>query len=161
MDKDKIKMIRLQGKSLDLANELLEDFRQQGLRASWTSVVDAAIPLMHATMISKKFTLVSNTKLAETRAYDVGTSIAAILGALCSAKVDMSGCQLRYLPEVDAISVHLDAISDTLIHAGGADPASIANVVKNQLRNRGYLGDGGTVVVDMEKLLGAPNQEKN
>ena len=159
MDKDKIKMIRLTGKSLDLATELIEDFRQQGLRASWTSVVDAAIPLMYATMIDKNFTLVSNAELAETRAYDVGTSIAVILGVLYSAKVDMTGCQLRYLPEVDAISIHLDAIGDNFIHAGGAAPASIANVVKDQLVSRGYLGDGGTVVVDMDLLLGAPVRE--
>ena len=159
MDKDKIKMIRLQGRSLDLANELIEDFKKQGLRASWTSIVDTSVPLLHAQLHSKSYTVVSNVELAERRAYDVGTSIAAILGALCLTKVDMAGCQLRYLPAVDAISVHLDAIGDTLIHAGGADPAAIANVVKSQLVSHGYLGDGGTVVVDMEKLLGAPDQE--
>ena len=154
MDKDKIKMIRLKGKSLDLADELVQDFKKQGLRATWTSVVNSAIPLMHATMISKRFTMVSNAELAERRAYDVGTSIAAILGALCLAKVDMSGCQLGYLPEVDAIGIRLDAVPDILIHAGGADPAMIGNVVKDQLENRGYIRDGGTVVVDMDQLLG-------
>ena len=154
MDKDKIKMIRLKGKSLDLADELVQDFKKQGLRATWTSVVNSAIPLMHATMISKRFTMVSNAELAERRAYDVGTSIAAILGALCLAKVDMSGCQLGYLPEVDAIGIRLDAVPDILIHAGGADPAMIGNVVKDQLENRGYIRDGGTVVVDMDRLLG-------
>ena len=154
MDKDKIKMIRLKGKSLDLADELVQDFKKQGLRATWTSVVNSAIPLMHATMISKRFTMVSNAELAERRAYDVGTSIAAILGALASAKVDMSGCQLRYLPEVDAIGIRLDAVPDILIHAGGADPAMIGNVVKDQLVSRGYIRDGGTVVVDMDQLLG-------
>ena len=154
MDKDKIKMIRLKGKSLDLADELVQDFKKQGLRATWTSVVNSAIPLMHATMISKRFTMVSNAELAERRAYDVGTSIVAILGALCLAKVDMSGCQLGYLPEVDAIGIRLDAVPDILIHAGGADPAMIGNVVKDQLENRGYIRDGGTVVVDMDQLLG-------
>ena len=154
MDKDKIKMIRLKGKSLDLADELVQDFKKQGLRATWTSVVNSAIPLMHATMISKRFTMVSNAELAERRAYDVGTSIAAILGALCLAKVDMSGCRLGYLPEVDAIGIRLDAVPDILIHAGGADPAMIGNVVKDQLENRGYIRDGGTVVVDMDQLLG-------
>ena len=154
MDKDKIKMIRLKGKSLDLADELVQDFKKQGLRATWTSVVNSAIPLMHATMISKRFTMVSNAELAERRAYDVGTSIAAILGALCLAKVDMSGCQLGYLPEVDAIGIRLDAVPDILIHAGGADPAMIGNVVKDQLVSRGYIRDGGTVVVDMDQLLG-------
>ena len=154
MDKDKIKMIRLKGKSLDLADELVQDFKKQGLRATWTSVVNSAIPLMHATMISKRFTMVSNAELAERRAYDVGTSIAAILGALCLAKVDMSGCQLRYLPEVDAIGIRLDAVPDILIHAGGADPAMIGNVVKDQLVSRGYIRDGGTIVVDMDQLLG-------
>ena len=63
MDKDKIKMIRLKGKSLDLADELVQDFKKQGLRATWTSVVNSAIPLMHATMISKRFTMVSNAEL--------------------------------------------------------------------------------------------------
>ena len=154
MDKDKIKMIRLKGKSLDLADELVQDFKKQGLRATWTSVVNSAIPLMHATMISKRFTMVSNAELAERRAYDVGTSIAAILGALCLAKVDMSGCQLGYLPEVDAIGIRLDAVPDILIHAGGADPAMIGNVVKDQLVSRGYIRDGGTIVVDMDQLLG-------
>ena len=156
MDKDKIKMIRLQGRSLDLANELIEDFKKQGLRASWTSIVDTSVPLLHAQMHSKSYTLVSNAELAERRAYDVGTSIAAILGALCSAKVDMTVCELAYLPEVNAISIRLDSIPDTLIHAGGADPAAIGNVVTDQLRSRGYLQDDGAVFVDMEKLLGAP-----
>ena len=156
MDKDKIKMIRLQGRSLDLANELIEDFKKQGLRASWTSIVDTSVPLLHAQMHSKSYTLVSNAELAERRAYDVGTSIAAILGALCSAKVDMTVCELAYLPEVDAISIRLASIPDTLIHAGGADPAAIGNVVTDQLHSRGYLQDDGAVFVDMEKLLGAP-----
>ena len=100
--------------------------------------------------------MVSNAELAERRAYDVGTSVAAVLGALCSAKVDMTGCQLAYYPEFDAIGIRLDAIGDTLIHAGGADPAVIANVVTKQLRSRGYLQDdgAGTVVVDMDQILG-------
>ena len=82
------------------------------------------------------------------------TSIAAILGALVSSGVNMSGCQLGYLPKVDAIGIRLDAVADILIHAGGADPAGIANVVQSQLRSRGYLQDDGTVFVDMDLLLG-------
>ena len=155
MDKDKIKMIRLQGESLDLANELIEDFKKKGLRASWTSVVNTSIPLLHAQLHSQQYTVVSNVDLAERRAYDVGTSIAAVLGALCSAKVDMTGCQLGYLPEVDAMGIRLDAVADIiLIHAGGADPAMIANVVTEQLRSRGYIQDDGTVFVDMDQILG-------
>ena len=84
----------------------------------------------------------------------MGTCIAAILGALCSAKVDMSGCQLAYLPQVDAINVRMDSIPDILVHAGGADPAAIANVVTEQLRSRGYIQDDGTVFVDMDQILG-------
>ena len=72
----------------------------------------------------------------------------------------MRGCQMGYLPEVDAVTIGLDAIAPILIHAGGADPAKIANVVKAQLLERGYLQDDGTVVVDMEKLLGAPEEGK-
>ena len=153
MAKEKFKAIRLTGKSLDLATELIEDFRLKGLRASWTSVVDTAVPLLHAQLHSNSYTVVSNVELAERRAYDVGTSIAAILSALCSAKVDMTGCQLAYHPAVDAIGIRLDAIPDTLIHAGGADPAAIANVVADQLHSRGYLQDDGTVFVDMDQLL--------
>ena len=65
----------------------------------------------------------------------------------------MSGCLLSYLPAVDAICVSLDAIPDTLIHAGGADPTAIANVIAKQLRSRGYMQDDGTVFVDMDQLL--------
>ena len=150
---DTLKMIRLQGQSLELANELADEFKRKGYRSSWTSVVDSAVKLLHGVTLGG-YNVVAYTEQLEQRAYDVGTSIAAILGALSLTKVDMTGCQLRYLPAVDAISVHLEAIGDTLIHAGGADPAAIANVVKSQLVNRGYLGDGGTVVVDMDKLLG-------
>ena len=65
----------------------------------------------------------------------------------------MSGCLLSYLPAVDAICVSLDAIPDTLIHAGGADPTAIANVIAKQLRSGGYMQDDGTVFVDMDQLL--------
>ena len=154
MAKEDFKAVRLKGRSLALATELIEDFRLKGLRATWTSVVDTSIPLLHAQLHGQNYTMVSNAELAERRAYDVGTSVAAVLGALCSAKVDMTGCQLAYYPEFDAIGIRLDAIGDTLIHAGGADPAVIANVVAKQLASRGYMQDDGTKIVDMALLLG-------
>ena len=101
--------------------------------------------------------MLSHAESLEHRAQDVGTSIAAILGALCLAKVNMSGCQLGYLPQVDAIDIRLDAVADIiLVHAGGADPVRIANIVKDKLGAGGYLQDDGVTVVDMEQLLGAP-----
>ena len=100
--------------------------------------------------------MLSHAESLEHRAQDVGTSIATILGALCLAKVDMSGCQLGYHPSVDAMSIRLNATGDILVHAGGADPARIANIVKDQLEAGGYLQDDGVTVVDMEQLLGAP-----
>ena len=148
------KSIRLSGKTLNLANELIEDFATRGLRASYTSVVNAAIPVLHQGMISKDFKMWTNAQIAEQRAHAAGTSIATILITLCRAQVSMSGCQLGYYPEVDCIGIRLDCIGDTLVDLQGADPAAVANVVKSQLVNRGYLGDGGTVVVDMDKLLG-------
>ena len=101
----------------------------------------------------------------------------------------MSGCLLSYLPVVDAICVSLDAVPDTLIHAGGADPAAIANVIAEQLRSRGYIQDDGTdpakvmqntrdlllksgiarqetgadgpiSTIDLDRLLGAPGKGK-
>jgi hypothetical protein len=155
-----VKMIRLGGESLELATRLVLDFKKKGYRSTYSSVVDTAVPILHAVTLGK-YNLVSDAEVAERRAYDVGTSIAVILGALCSAKVDMTGCQLGYLPEVDAISIRLDAVPDILIHAGGADPAMIANIVKTQLLAGGYLQDDGTVLVDMEKLLGTPVKEGN
>ena len=154
MAKD-IKTIRLQGNALELANELIEDFRKQGLRASWVSVVSSAVQLMHATMIDKNFKLISRTELDETRAYDIGTSCAAVIAALCSAHINMKGCELSYLPVVDAICIRLPDIPDTLIHAGGANPVAIANVIGEQLASRGYMQDDGTKFVDMDQLLGA------
>ena len=147
------RMVRVSGKSLGLASELLEHFKGKGYRSTMTSVVDTAVPILHAVTLGK-YTMVSDAEVAERRAYDVGTCIAAILGALCSAKVDMSGCQLAYLPQVDAINVRMDSIPDILVHAGGADPAAIANVVTEQLRSRGYIQDDGTVFVDMDQILG-------
>ena len=41
MDKDKIKMIRLQGKSLDWQTNGITDFATRGLRASWTILINA------------------------------------------------------------------------------------------------------------------------
>jgi hypothetical protein len=147
------RMVRVSGKSLGLASELLEHFKGKGYRSTMTSVVDTAVPILHAVTLGR-YTMVSDAEVAERRAYDVGTCIAAILGALCSAKVDMSGCQLAYLPQVDAINVRMDSIPDILVHAGGADPAAIANVVTEQLRSRGYIQDDGTVFVDMDQILG-------
>ena len=147
------RMVRVSGKSLGLASELLEHFKGKGYRSTMTSVVDTAVPILHAVTLGKH-TMVSDAEVAERRAHDVGTCIAAILGALCSAKVDMSGCQLAYLPQVDAINVRMDSIPDILVHAGGADPAAIANVVTEQLRSRGYIQDDGTVFVDMDQILG-------
>ena len=156
MAKEDFKAVRLKGRSLALATELIEDFRLKGLRATWTSVVDTSIPLLHAQLHGQNYTMVSNAELAERRAYDVGTSVAAILGALCTAQVDMSGCQLGYIEEVEAIVIRLEATGDILMPIGGLDPTLIANVVKTQLLNRGYLNDDGAVIVDMEKLLGEP-----
>ena len=156
---DSLKMIRLTGKSLDLANELVEEFNKKGYRSSFTAVVNSAVPLLHGVTLGG-YNVVSYAAQLGERAQDVGTSIAAILGALCLAKVDMSGCQLGYHPSVDAITIRLDATGDILVHAGGADPARIANVVKTQLLSGGYLQDDGTVIVDMEKLLGAPEEGK-
>ena len=147
------RMVRVSGKSLGLASELLEHFKGKGYRSTMTSVVDTAVPILHAVTLGK-YTMVSDAEVAERRAHDVGTCIAAILGALCSAKVDMSGCQLAYLPQVDAINVRMDSIPDILVHAGGADPAAIANVVTEQLRSRGYIQDDGAVFVDMDQILG-------
>ena len=146
--------VRIFDKALKQSNELIEDFEKQGLKASWTSVVNTAIQLLHSTQIDKNFTLVSRAELDNTRAFDVGTSIAAVIGALCSAKFDMTGCEMAYHPEVDAIGIRMDAIDDVLIFNGGAAPAQIANVVTQVLRERGYLKDDGTDVVDMEQILG-------
>ncbi len=155
---DRLKMIRLTGKSLDLANELVDEFKRKGYRSSWTAVVDSSIPLLHGVTLGG-YNVVSYAAQLEQRAQDVGQSIATILGALCLAKVNMSGCQLGYHPSVDAITIRLDATGDILIHAGGADPAAIANVVKSHLLEHGYLNDDGTVLIDMEKLLGTPGRE--
>ena len=146
--------VRIFDKALKQSNELIEDFEKQGLKASWTSVINTAIQLLHSTQIDKNFTLVSRAELDNTRAFDVGTSIAAVIGALCSAKFDMTGCEMAYHPEVDAIGIRLPGIPDTLIHAGGANPVAIANVVTEQLRSRGYVQDDGTMIVDMDLLLG-------
>ena len=118
---DKLKMIRLTGKSLDMASELVEEFKKKGYRSSWTAVVDSSIPLLHGVTLGG-YNVVSYTAQLEQRAHEVGTCIATILGALCIAKVDMQGCQLGYIPAVDAIALRLNVTGDILIHAGGADP---------------------------------------
>ena len=152
MDKDKVKSIRLSGASLELARELIQEFKSKGYRSNWTSVVDTAVPILHSVTIGK-YNLVSDDQIAERRAWDIGSAIATMLAALCSAKVDMTGCQLAYVPEIEAMAIRLDATGDIFMPIGGLDPAMIANVVKSQLVNRGYLGDGGTVIVDMDQLL--------
>ena len=154
-----VKMIRLGGESLELAARLVQDFKKKGYRSTYSSVVDTAVPILHAVTLGK-YNLVSDAEVAERRAFDLGGAIATMLAALCSAKVDMSGCQLGYLPEVEAIAIHLDATGDIFMPIGGLDPAVIANIVKAQLLNRGYLKEDGTVIVDMDKLLGAPDQER-
>ena len=152
---ERLKMIRLTGKSLDLADELVDEFKKKGYRSSWTAVVDSAVPLLHGVTLGG-YNVVSYAAQLEQRAQDVGTCIAAILGALCLAKVNMSGCQLGYHPSVDAITIRLDTTGDILIHAGGADPAMVANIVTSQLLKGGYINNDGTVLVNMDKLLGAP-----
>ena len=154
-----VKMIRLGGESLELAARLVLDFKKKGYRSTYSSVVDTAVPILHAVTLGK-YNLVSDAEVAERRAFDLGGAIATMLAALCSAKVDMSGCQLGYLPEVEAIAIRLDATGDIFIPIDGLDPAVIANIVKTQLLNRGYLKEDGTVIVDMDKLLGAPDQER-
>ena len=149
------KMARVGGEALPLAEELMEEFKAKGYRGSLAGVVEAGVRVLHSHVLGG-YHLLSHAERLEHRAQDVGTSIAAILGALCSAKVSMSGCLLSYLPQVDGICVSLDAVPDILIHAGGADPAAIANVIAKQLRSRGYVKDDGVTVVDMEQLLGAP-----
>ena len=148
------KMARVGGEALPLAEEVIKEFKAKGYRGSLAGVVEAGVKILHSHVLGG-YHLLSHAEILEQRAQDVGTSIAAILGALCSAKVSMSGCLLSYLPVVDAICISLDAVPDNHIHAGGADPAAIANVITKQLRERRYLKDDGTVLVDMEKLLGA------
>ena len=153
-----VKMIRLGGESLELAARLVQDFKKKGYRSTYSSVVDTAVPILHAVTLGD-YNLVSDAEIAESRAFDLGGAIATMLAALCSAKVDMSGCQLGYLPEVEAIAIRLDATGDILMPIGGLDPAMIANIVKAQLLDRGYLKEDGTVIVDMDKLLGETDKK--
>ena len=149
------KMARVGGEALPLAQELIEEFKAKGYRGSLAGVVEAGVKVLHSHVLGG-YHLLSHAESLEHRAQDVGTSIATILGALCLAKVNMGGCQLGYHPAVDAISIRLNATGDILVHAGGADPARIANIVKDQLGAGGYLQDDGVTVVDMKQLLGAP-----
>ena len=158
MAKTPVKMIRLGGASLELASRLVLDFKKKGYRSTYSSIVDTAVPLLHAVTLGE-YNLVSDAEVAERRAYDLGGGIATMLAALYSAKVDMSGCQLGYIEEVEAIVIRLDATGDILIPIIGLDPALIANIIKTQLINRGYLKDAGTVIVDMDKLLGETDKE--
>ena len=151
---DNFRTVRLFDKALKQSNELIEDFKKQGLTASWTSVTNTAIQLMHSTMLDKNFTLISRAELDETRAHDIGTSIAAFLAALYSAGFDMKGCEMAYHPAADAIGIRLPNISDTLFGASHVNPVTIANVVSKQLASRGYMQDDGTKIVDMALLLG-------
>ena len=148
-----VKMIRLGGASLELASRLVQDFKKKGYRSTYSSVVDTAVPLLHAVTLGD-YNLVSDAMVAEQRANATGNCIATVLTALCRAQVSMAGCQLAYYPEVDAVGIRLDAIGDTLINCGGADPAAVANVVTERLREKGYLqGDDGAQFVDMDQLL--------
>ena len=147
-----VKMIRLGGESLELAARLVLDFKKKGYRSTYSSVVDTAVPILHAVTLGE-YNLVSDAEVAERRAYDLGGGIATMLAALYSAKVDMSGCQLGYIEEVEAIVIRLDATGDIFMPIGGLDPAMIANVIAEQLRSRGYMQDDGTVIVDMDQLL--------
>ena len=149
------KMARVGGEALPLAKELIEEFKAKGYRASLAGVVEAGVKVLHSHVLGG-YHLLSHAESLEHRAQDVGTSIATVLGSLCLAKVDMSGCQLGYHPSVDAIFIRLNATGDILVHVGGADPARIANIVKDQLGAGGYLQDDGVTVVDMEQLVGAP-----
>ena len=92
---------------------------------------------MHHAMIGKGYKLWSNAEIAEQRANATGNCVATVLTTLCRAQVSMAGCELAYYPEVDAIGIRLDAIGDTLINCGGADPAAVANVVTERLRRKG------------------------
>ena len=147
------KMARVGGEALPLAEEVIKEFKAKGYRGSLAGVVEAGVKVLHSHVLGG-YHLLSHAELLEQRAQDVGTSIAAILGALCRAQVSMAGCQLAYYPEVDAVGIRLDAIGDTLINCGGADPAAVANVVTERLREKGYLqGDDGAQFVDMDQLL--------
>ena len=68
-----------------------------------------------------------HAEIAEQRANATGYCVA--YGSrlpYARAQVSMAGCQLAYYPEVDAIGIRLDAIGDTLMNCGGADPAAVA-----------------------------------
>ena len=133
------KMIRLTGKSLDLANELIDEFKRKGYRSRWTAVVDSSIPLLHGVTLGG-YNVVSYAEQLEQRIHDVGSSIAAVIGALCSDRVDMAGCQLGYLPEVDAMG---SPPGRRCRHHSrprrGGDPAAIGNVVAEQLAETGCI----------------------
>ena len=87
------KMARVGGEALPLANELIEEFKAKGYRASLAGVVEAGVKVLHSHVLGG-YHLLSHAESLEHRAQDVGTSIATVLGSLCLAKVDMSGCQL-------------------------------------------------------------------
>ena len=151
---DNFKTVRLFDKALVQSTEMIKDFERQGHTASWTSVTNAAINLMHSAMIEKKVTVVSTAEIVERRAHDVGNCIAILLGTLCLANVSMAGCQLLYYKEADSIGIRMDAIDDVLIYlGGGASPALVANTVNQVLRERGYMKDDGSDVVNMEQLF--------
>ena len=61
------RMVRVSGKSLGLASELLEHFKGKGYRSTMTSVVDTAVPILHAVTLGR-YTMVSDAELAERRA---------------------------------------------------------------------------------------------
>ena len=47
------RMVRVSGKSLGLASELLEHFKGKGYRSTMTSVVDTAVPILYAVTLGK------------------------------------------------------------------------------------------------------------
>ena len=59
MDKDKVKSIRLSGASLKLAGELIQEFKSKGYRSTYSSVVDTAVPILHAVTLGE-YNLVSD-----------------------------------------------------------------------------------------------------
>ena len=99
---DNFKTVRLFDKALVQSTEIIKDFERQGHTASWTSVTNRAINLMHSTMIDKKFTVVSTAEIVERRANDVGNCIAIVLGTLCTRlmwihELGASSCTIRRL----------------------------------------------------------------
>ena len=125
------KMARVGGEALPLAEELIEEFKAKGYRGSLAGVVEAGVKVLHSHVLGG-YHLLSHAESLEHRAQDVGTSIAAILGALCSHQglyERMSTVVVSPIKLMLSVSAWTP-LPDILIHAGGADPAAmIANVI--------------------------------